>query len=104
MTDKTEGSLDRELKYAEEIGTESLKNIIKSFEKIDETNGSDTIITNDFAPHSFYFERYSKETTRFLGNGGIIFHSLHDRGGDGGSPTFSVSMNNDTNSHWEVHT
>ena len=60
---------------------------------------------SDFAPHSFYFVMKLKNGTgeyvRWF-NGGLIFHGAHDRGGDGGAPTFSVSLT--PASGWRVHT
>lgn len=56
----------------------------------------------DFAPQSFYFEILRNGKRWF--NGGLIFHGPHDRGGDGGMPTLSVSLNPDTRPHWQVHT
>lgn len=53
-------------------------------------------VMHDFAPLSFYFEKewYDKKTSTWRRdyNGGIIFHGAHDRGGDGGAPTFSVNL------------
>jgi hypothetical protein len=62
----------------------------------------DTYLYPDFAPLSMYFER--KKNNRFDGNGGFIFHGIHDGGGNGGAPTFSVELNPDTRSHWSIHT
>ena len=60
----------------------------------------------DFAPYSFAFnmERREKgeEKWKFWFNGGLIFHGDHDRGGDGGAPTFSCNL---IPQHgWSVHT
>ena len=53
------------------------------------------ILSSDFAPLSFTF--------RWKGMfGGIIFHGRHDRGGDGGAPTFSVSLS--PVDGWAMHT
>ena len=60
------------------------------------------LLYKDFAPQSFYFE-IMKGDKRYM-NGGLIFHGPHDRGGDGGSPTFSVCINPDDKPHWQVHT
>jgi hypothetical protein len=37
-------------------------------------------------------------------NGGFIFHGVHDGGGNGGAPTFSVELNPSTKPHWSIHT
>ena len=65
----------------------------------------------DFAPHSFsiLWERWEKDSSgatrpgwRRWFNGGLIFHGPHDRGGDGGAPTFSVNLSPHVG--WSVHT
>jgi hypothetical protein len=62
-------------------------------------------LTKDFAPLSFYFlmQRRQKDGSyKTWFNGGLIFHGPHDRGGDGGAPTYSVNL---CGSHgWSVHT
>jgi hypothetical protein len=60
------------------------------------------IISNDFAPRSFYFEKHSTIDGHYISNGGIIFHGKHDRGGDGGAPTFSVCL--EPTNGWQIHT
>lgn len=58
----------------------------------------------DFAPYSFGFLMTvrSEGVYRDWFNGGLIYHGPHDRGGDGGSPTFSVSL--EPTHGWSVHT
>lgn len=80
------------------------------------------VLSSDFAPLSFSFCMYAKakpgmglkpsdwivkEFPDLLGyvfwfNGGLIFHGKHDNGGDGGAPTFSVSLS--PVNGWSVHT
>jgi len=60
----------------------------------------------DFAPYSFGFNmetrKKDEDKWKFWFNGGLIFHGEHDRGGDGGAPTFSVNL---VPQHgWSVHT
>ncbi len=58
----------------------------------------------DFAPHSFYFvmkRRQEDGSYKRWFNGGLIFHGAHDNGGDGGAPTFSVSLVPATG--WQIH-
>jgi len=60
----------------------------------------------DFAPKSFEFvlegmPKGSEEWCRAM-NGGIIFHGAHDRGGDGGAPTYSVNLT--PQDGWSIHT
>lgn len=60
---------------------------------------------DDFAPHSFYFvmkRRQEDGSYKRWFNGGLIFHGAHDNGGDGGAPTFSVSLT--PASGWKIHT
>ncbi len=103
MKDLTNGMLKKELEYAKTINDNSLQECLDRLKRQEE-NDKDIIIELyiDFAPHSFYFVKKHKVT--FFGNGGIIFHGSHDNGGNGGSPTFSVSLNNDLSPHWEIHT
>lgn len=91
--------------------------------------GMRLLVMSDFAPLSFYFIKevlccckcdsslwYDSMTCRTCGqkvdesngewkrdyNGGIIFHGNHDRGGDGGTPTFSVNIT--PVNGWATHT
>ena len=54
-----------------------------------------TELSPDFAPLSFLFHDHGIF-------GGIIFHGAHDRGGDGGAPTFSVNLA--PCNGWSIHT
>ena len=55
----------------------------------------------DFAPYSFLWSEFSPTHQRGL-SGGLIYHGKHDRGGDGGAPSFSVNF---TPSYgWQIHT
>jgi hypothetical protein len=59
----------------------------------------------DSAPLSFYFVmklRQEDGSYRRWFNGGCIFHGPHDRGGDGGAPTFAVNL--DPTHGWTIHT
>ena len=103
MIDLTQGKLDEELAYAEEIGDTTLKRCIEHMKNVDQNSGSTTKIMTDRAPRSFYFERFYSDEN-FRGNGGIIFHGPHDGGGAGVAPTFSVSMTTNLKPHWEIHT
>lgn len=82
------GNLDDALRY---LGSERPDRVLYLF--------------SDFAPYSFDFTVCavnSKGEEEFLFNGGIIFHGAHDNGGDGGAPTYSVSLN--PRAGWQVHT
>jgi hypothetical protein len=115
LIDKTEGHLDEVLAFAREIGMED--NLMQrgitylhsyanhDGEKILPLDQHKTrcLLFKDFAPHSFYFviESNDNEHRRWM-NGGLIFHGPHDRGGDGGAPTFSVNIN--PCNGWSIHT
>ena len=55
----------------------------------------------DFAPYSFFWTEYCPTRQRGL-IGGLIYHGEHDRGGDGGAPSFSVCLT--PTSGWSIHT
>lgn len=64
------------------------------------SNGDTVRLFKDFAPHSFEFIRL-RDGERVY-NGGLIFHGPHDGGGNGGAPTFSVSLT--PVDGWSIHT
>lgn len=102
MKDLTNGELKRQLEYAKSIGDTSLQSCLDRLRVVEDKNdGIETSIFTDFAPRSFYFLRETKDK-EFRGNGGIIFHGAHDRGGDGGAPSFSVSITPTVG--WSIHT
>jgi hypothetical protein len=55
----------------------------------------------DFAPLSFGFAVIRPDGSCWL-VGGLIYHGSHDRGGDGGAPTFSVNVQ--PVEGWTLHT
>jgi len=59
----------------------------------------------DSAPQSFHFRMDKKSQNGeyvYWFSGGLIYHGTHDRGGDGGAPTYSVTMS--PTQGWSVHT
>lgn len=96
--DETKGYLLPKLEYLRTYGGDPMK--------------VRTTLYKDFAPHSFEFVIEKLRTVNEPGgpreewfrmfNGGLIFHGAHDNGGDGGAPTFSVSINPSTG--WQIHT
>ena len=104
MKDQTDGQLEKELLFAMQIGTTSLQKCINSIKQIENVTDVETIISLDFAPHSFYFEKTKKDTGILVGNGGIIFHDISNGVGTHGAPSFSVSIGDDRTPHWEIHT
>ena len=63
--------------------------------------GYTVILYEDFAPMSFYWEEIAPNGKRSM-NGGLIYHGPHDGGGNGGAPTFSVSL--EPGQGWAIHT
>lgn len=102
MKDMTNGVLQEELKKAEKENNKTLKECLDRLQKVEENIKCETIVTIDFTPRSFAF--YRERDGIFLSNGGIIYHGPHDNGGNGSSPTFSVSLSNDSSARWEIHT
>jgi len=104
LTVKDQEYFDSVVKFAQENGL--MPNLQEQLDFLSNFGGDPTKIEcelyKDFAPQSFYFEMIRNGKRYF--NGGCIFHSAHDHGGDGGAPTFSVSLNPDTKPHWQVHT
>ncbi len=79
---------------------------LDTYAEHDERGRTQCRLWSDSSPHSFYFvmnvrDQDTGEYRRWF-NGGLIFHGAHDRGGDGGAPTFSVSLT--PASGWSVHT
>ena len=82
--------------------TKNLKKRLQQLRNIAKNRGSHwkVFIGKDFAPFSFYFS-IMLGTTRAL-DGGIIYHGLHDGGGNGSWPTFSVCL--EPTQGWSIHT
>lgn len=104
MKDLTEGKLEAALLFAKSIGTDTLEWAVANIMAMDKLYPQETTISNDFAPHSFYFEKTSNADGRMIGNGGIIFHDISKGVGTAGAPSFSVSVENDPKPHWQIHT
>jgi hypothetical protein len=96
----TNGHLEKALEIAGQREDNSLINCLERLQNIDDVQKTTTIISNDFAPLSFYFERKHGDT--WAGNGGIIFHGSHDGFGSGSAPTFSVTL--EKTNGWSIHT
>ena len=100
--DCSNGELDKIKAFARE--KHLAREFVSTFSrfKTQSKRGFDIYLYPDFAPFSLYFER--EKNNVFDGNGGFIFHGIHDGGGNGSAPTFSVSIDPDTRSHWSIHT
>lgn len=104
LTIKDQEYFDSVVKFAQEAGLyDDLK---KQLDFLSGFGGDpekvECELYKDFAPYSFYFNMMKGDKRWF--NGGLLFHGPHDRGGDGGAPTFSVSLCPDEKPHWQVHT
>lgn len=63
--------------------------------------GSRVRIGLDFAPLSFGFAVIRSDGSCWI-VGGLLYHGAHDRGGDGGAPTFAVNVR--PIEAWTLHT
>ena len=100
---------DKVKKFAEETGR--MSQLQEKLDYLDtyadhEREGlTKCVLGYDWAPYSFSFLMMRKDKDGEFQpwfNGGLIFHGSHDRGGDGGAPTFSVNLN--PMDGWSVHT
>ncbi len=97
ICDNTNGALDLAIKHnAAKNG-----NLLK---KLDQLNMDKCVVMlyTDFAPLSFAFSVLSKTDFSLVYNGGLIYHGIHDAGGNGSAPTFSVSLT--PVNGWSIHT
>jgi hypothetical protein len=102
VKDLTQGGLDKIKEFAKDNNlTDKLENTMGKFD-IYASNGMDVELHMDYAPQSLFFVTKRNGNTGMCG--GMIFHGSHDGGGNGSAPTFSVSLNNNSSSHWEIHT
>jgi hypothetical protein len=112
VVDKSYGRLDEILEFAEKM---KLKNhFIGVLESLCQ-NQPDKVafVYADFTYMGLVFGKYKNNmvwpiheanVTPIISNGGIIYHGPHDNGGDGGAPTFTVSINPSRKPHWSIHT
>lgn len=93
--------LDDTVRFAMEVGkVDSLIQCFDRLQTIAENTNAKVCLGRDLAPHSFSFA-INRETGCVI-NGGVIFHGSHDGGGNGGAPTYSVSMS--PVDGWSIHT
>lgn len=111
IIDTTFGHLDEVKAFAERVGkAESLQKNLEYLGTYACNDGRQTRcrLFRDFAPMSFFFrmelkqEHEPDDAYRFWFVGGLIYHGPHDNGGDGGAPTFSVSIT--PQDGWSIHT
>jgi hypothetical protein len=100
--DCTNGELDKIKAFARE--KHLVREFVSTFIRFKRytKRGYEVFLYPDWAPMSLVFQmKYNGKNDM---NGGFIFHGVHDGGGNGGAPTFSVELNPDTKSHWSIHT
>lgn len=115
LVDQTNGHLEAVRKFAERIGL--FEQLDKQLKYLDTYGGdrekSQCLLSKDFAPYSFTWLMRRKRSAEEVAqdgrghwvnwmNGGLIFHGPHDNHGDGGAPTYSVSLGN--RDGWSIHT
>lgn len=79
--------------------TANLEEMLARLERIAGTGGK-VVLYRDFAPHSFEWQAVSAKGEAFM-TGGLIFHGKHDGGGNGGAPTYAVSLEPVVG--WSIH-
>lgn len=87
---------------AKALGDHTLARCLSHLRQMEVNMGGLLTLADDFAPLSFYW--FIRREGEVIYNGGIIFHGPHDGGGDGGAPTFSVSLDRSTAPRWSIHT
>lgn len=110
MKDLTNGKLNEIRLFAKQTGqftqfNETLNHLLRREKEDNVGNGgkeSEVVLYPDFAPLSLFWEWREIKTGRVIMCGGFIYHGKHDNGGDGGAPTFSVSLT--PQSGWSIHT
>lgn len=100
--DCTNGELDKIKAFARE--KHLAREFVQTFRRFKaySKKGYEVFLYPDWAPMSLAFQL--KWNGNYDMNGGFIFHGVHDGGGNGGAPTFSVELNPSTKSHWSIHT
>ena len=102
ITDNSNGRLAEIKAFAKENNLEeSFNNTFSGLENYSD-KGYEVTLYCDFAPLSLEF--VIKQEGRFVLNGGFIFHGKHDGYGNGGAPTFSVSLLQEKVTGWSIHT
>ena len=100
--DCTNGELEKIKVFAKE--NHLAREFVSTFHrfKLYSKRGYEVFLYPDWAPMSLAFQL--KLNGKFDMNGGFIFHGVHDGGGNGSAPSFSVSIEITTKSRWSIHT
>ncbi len=102
ITDNSNGRIDEIKTFAKE--NNMLENFNNTFSRLESYSNKGYTVTlySDFAPLSMEFSII--DNGKHILNGGFIFHGPHDGFGNGGAPTFSVSLSADKEVGWSIHT
>ena len=102
IIDKTNGKLAEIKAFAKEHNL--MENFNETFSRLENysVKGYDVNLYSDFAPLSLEFS--ITDQGQFVFNGGFIFHGKHDGFGNGGAPTFSVSVSTENKTGWSINT
>ena len=102
IIDNSNGRLAEIKAFAKEHDLE--ESFIETFSRLENYSDKGYTVTlySDFAPLSMEFS--ITENNKLILYGGLIFHGSHDGFGNGGAPTFSVSLSTDKEVGWSIHT
>lgn len=102
IIDNSNGRLDEIKAFANENNL--LENFNNTFSRLENYSAKGYTVTlySDFAPLSMEFSITKND--KLILNGGFIFHGAHDGFGNGGAPTFSVSLSTEKETGWSIHT
>jgi len=107
LVDETNGKLREAFLFARRTGkVDSLLDQLKFLRRMKCGNQEcQVVLTTDFAPYSFMWYHQTRTEPgapwRQWYFGGLIFHGPHDRGGDGGAPTYCVNLGDSDG--WSLH-
>ncbi len=102
ITDNSNGRLAEIKAFAKEHDLmESFNNTFSRLKNYS-AKGYTVTLYSDFAPLSMEFS--ITENNKLILYGGFIFHGPHDGFGNGGAPTFSVSLATEKEVGWSIHT
>lgn len=102
ILDNSHDRLDEIKTFAKENNL--LENFNNTFSRLESYSAKGYTVTlySDFAPLSMEFS--ITENDKLILYGGFIFHGPFDGYGNGGAPTFSVSLSTDKEVGWSIHT
>ncbi len=93
--------------YAKTLGQEAMDCLEERLKFLtDYGDDNECVLDRDFAPFSFAFGMYRKNSDgsrKFWFNGGLIYHGP-TQPGNGSMPALSVSLCDHNRPRWEIHT